>query len=82
MMRIPTSGRHGPSMFAMLLTPATSAVAAPVRVGDFATEGDALPAPWQVVPLDQRVPATRYRALHWEGRAAMNACATSPAPPV
>ncbi|WP_211250412.1 DUF3047 domain-containing protein [Simplicispira psychrophila] len=48
-------------------------MAAPVHVGSFASDGDAPPTPWQVVQLDQRVPATQYRALPWDGRAAVEA---------
>lgn len=76
MMRLSTSSRYG-SLCAWLLTLVTSAVAAPVPVGDFATEGAAPPAPWQVVQIDTRVPTTRYRALRWDGRAAVEANANA-----
>ncbi|MFY3383995.1 DUF3047 domain-containing protein [Paracidovorax sp. MALMAid1276] len=61
----------GPAWVAL----ATAAAATPVHVGSFATDSEALPSPWQVVRLDQRVPATRYRATRWDGRAAVEATA-------
>ena len=70
-------GRCRPTVFALLLGLAASAVAAPVRVGDFAAGGDLLPAPWKVVQLNERVPATRYRTLQWDGRAAVEARANA-----
>lgn len=66
------SGQSGP-LCILLLTLANSAMATPVRVGDFATEGDAPPAPWEVVQIDKRIPATRYRTLRWDGRIAVEA---------
>ncbi|MEI2625082.1 MAG: DUF3047 domain-containing protein [Giesbergeria sp.] len=71
----PNNGQYRPSMFVLLLALTASAAAAAVRVGDFAAAGDTLPAPWKVVQLDKRVPATRYRPLQWEGRAAIEASA-------
>lgn len=67
--------RRGPGILTGLLVLATGAVAAPVHVGRFASDTDTPPAPWQLVQLDQRVPATRYRALRWDGRAAIEASA-------
>ncbi len=77
MMHASNNGRCRPTVFVMLLALSTSAVSAPVRVGDFAAGGDALPAPWKVVQLDERVPATRYRTLQWDGRAAIEARANA-----
>lgn len=77
MMHASNNGRCRPTVFVMLLALSTSAVSAPVRVGDFAAGGDALPAPWKVVQLDERVPATRYRPLQWDGRAAIEARANA-----
>lgn len=77
MMRSTPHVRRGPVVLAMLLTLAGSAAAQPVRVGDFATGGEAPPAPWQVVQIDTRVPATRYRLRHWDGRAAVEARANA-----
>jgi len=76
-MHASNNGRCRPTVFVMLLALSTSAVSAPVRVGDFAAGGDALPAPWKVVQLDERVPATRYRTLQWDGRAAIEARANA-----
>lgn len=73
MMHASNNGRCRPGAFALLLALTASAVATPVRVGDFSGDGDALPAPWRVVQLDERVPATRYRTLQWDGRAAIEA---------
>lgn len=58
---------------ALLLCAASAAQAAPVRVGDFAGSGATPPLPWQTVHLNPKVPATRYRALSWDGRAAVEA---------
>ena len=45
----------------------------PLRVGEFPrTEGDP-PAPWRLIRLDERLPATRYRSLEWDGVAAIEA---------
>ncbi|WP_341907558.1 DUF3047 domain-containing protein [Polaromonas sp. YR568] len=55
----------------------TLAIATPVRVGDFAASGEAVPAPWKVVQIDDRVPATRYRTFQWDGRAAVEATANA-----
>lgn len=63
--------------FLPLLALATCAAAAPVPVGNFASDTEALPAPWQLVQFDQRVPATRYRALRWDGRASVEATANA-----
>lgn len=73
MMRMTDTGRHGLAGFALWLGLTGSVLAVPVRVGDFSAEGDVPPAPWQVVQLDPRVPATRYRTLTWDGRAAVEA---------
>lgn len=56
---------------ALLLCATTASPAAPVRVGDFASASETPPPPWQVVHLNAKVPATRYRALPWDGRAAV-----------
>lgn len=55
------------------LAHAGSAYAAPLRVGDFAAAGEVPPAPWEVVQLNQKVPATRYRSMVWDGVAAVEA---------
>lgn len=60
-----------------LIALASSVIAAPVHVGDFATDGDVVPPPWQVVQIDSRVPATLYRTLRWDGRAAVEASANA-----
>ncbi|MBW7833003.1 MAG: DUF3047 domain-containing protein [Simplicispira suum] len=73
MTRDPCNRRCRRGVLVLLLGVATSAVSASVRVGDFAAGSDALPAPWKVVQLDERVPATRYRPLQWDGRAAIEA---------
>jgi len=64
------------ALAALLQATAPAALAAPVRVGDFSNTG-ALPPDWQVVHIDQRVPATRYRTLQWDGRPAVEASATA-----
>lgn len=75
-MRFPTRSLFGPSCM-LLFSLASSVMAAPVHVGDFATEGEVLPPPWQVVQIDSRVPATLYRPLRWDGRAAVEARANA-----
>lgn len=69
-----------PALLAVLATllhaAAPDASAAPVRIGEFAG-ADSLPAGWQVVHIDPRVPATRYRTLQWDGRPAVEASATA-----
>ncbi|MCO5102818.1 MAG: DUF3047 domain-containing protein [Burkholderiaceae bacterium] len=62
--------RHGPSILGLLVALAASAMAAPVRVGDFTAMGE---SPWKAVQLSDRVPATRYSALQWDGHAAVEA---------
>lgn len=64
------------ALAALLQATAPAALAAPVRVDDFSNTG-ALPPDWQVVHIDQRVPATRYRTLQWDGRPAVEASATA-----
>ena len=65
---------HGSTCtLALLLCAAAISQAAPVPVGDFASSSETPPHPWQVVHLNPKVPATRYRALQWDGRAAVQA---------
>lgn len=49
----------------------------PAYVGRFDTNANAnaLPAGWQVIRFDQRVPATQYRVMAWDGVAAVEATA-------
>ena len=77
MTRHSTMSRIWQSTWALLLLVASVALAAPACVGDFATDGDMPPPPWKVVQIDPRVPATRYRALRWDGRAAVEATANA-----
>jgi hypothetical protein len=46
-------------------------------VGRFDAAFSALPAPWQVIRFDQRVPATQYRVILWDGVAAVEAVANA-----
>lgn len=46
-------------------------------VGRFDAALDALPAPWQVIRFDQRVPATQYGVILWDGVAAVEALANA-----
>jgi len=60
--------------FALLAgTGAADAQSAAQRVGDFASAGDEPPAPWRSIRFDERIPATRYRTLTWDGVAAVEA---------
>jgi hypothetical protein len=52
---------------------AAAAQPGPLRVGDFRSVEDAPPAPWRSIRFDERVPATRYRTLDWDGVAAVEA---------
>ena len=45
------------------------------HVGRFETADTNPPAPWQVVRFDQRIPATQYRVITWDGAAAVEAVA-------
>jgi hypothetical protein len=73
-MRFSTRGLLGTSCMPLFAL-ASHVMAEPVHVGDFTTEGEVPPAPWQVVQIDSRVPATRYRTLRWDGRVALEASA-------
>ncbi|MGV8899292.1 MAG: DUF3047 domain-containing protein [Burkholderiaceae bacterium] len=46
-------------------------------VGRFDAALSTPPAPWQVIRFDQRVPATRYRLISWDGVAAVEAVANA-----
>jgi hypothetical protein len=52
---------------------AAAAQPGPLRVGDFRPVEGAPPAPWRSIRFDERVPATRYRTLDWDGVAAVEA---------
>jgi hypothetical protein len=45
-------------------------------VGRFPTGEGAIPAPWKIERIDQRVPATRYRLRTWDGVNAVEAHAS------
>lgn len=64
-----------PLCVGLVMVLATGAHADTVRVGDFASASETPPAPWQVVQLNKKVPATRYRAVVWDGVAAVQASA-------
>ena len=64
-------------VFLPLLAFATGVAAAPAHIGNFASDSEALPDPWQLIQFDQRVPATRYQALRWDGHAAVEATANA-----
>jgi hypothetical protein len=44
-----------------------------VEVGRFSPSSDTLPAPWQVIRFDEKIPATAYRTIRWEKVAAVEA---------
>ena len=53
-------------------------LAEPVWVGRFLPDaGGAMPAPWQVERLDDKVPPTRYRLREWDGVRAVEAHAVN-----
>jgi ABC-type phosphate/phosphonate transport system ATPase subunit len=58
-----------------MLSAAGAAHAQPAaqRVGDFPATDGTPPAPWRSIRFDERVPATRYRTLDWDGVAAVEA---------
>ncbi len=59
----------GPIVFGL----ATAAQASPVVVGDFAGATGGIPEPWQIVRIDDSIPATQYRIRRWDGLAAVEA---------
>ncbi len=59
-----------PALVALL--PAVG-LAEPLWVGRFTSTDSGLPAPWQVVQLDQDIPPTRYRLREWDGVIAVEA---------
>lgn len=50
-----------------------AAVADSLWVGRFSEADDAIPAPWQIEHLDQRVPPTQYVLRKWDGVVAIEA---------
>lgn len=45
------------------------------RLDHFPGESEKVPAPWQVIQLDKKVPPTRYRVARWDGVVAIEATA-------
>ena len=62
-------------MLAILLVALTATVANAETqwVGRFDTGDSAIPAPWKVERIDQRIPATEYAIRDWEGVTAVEA---------
>lgn len=46
-----------------------------VKLDHFDNESEQVPAPWQVIQLDKKVPATHYRVARWDGVLAVEATA-------
>lgn len=64
------------ALLAMLLT-ATVAAAEPAWVGRFDAPADTVPAPWQLVRIDDNIAPTRYRVREWDGVFAIEARAAN-----
>lgn len=61
-------------VLAVIWAPATGQ---PVPVGVFGAASGAPPAPWRVIQLDAKVPATQYQVRVWDGVAAVEARANA-----
>ena len=71
-----SQGRVAVALLLGLASAIVSAQGVVEHVGRFGTTTDAnLPAPWQVVRFDQRIPATQYRVMAWDGVNAVEAVA-------
>lgn len=71
-MTAPATMRRTLAACALLLP--LSLLAEPLWVGRFLPDaGGAMPSPWQVQQLDDRVPPTRYRLREWDGVQAVEA---------
>ena len=57
----------------LLLAFVRLAAAESLWVGRFSSDSDAIPDPWQVERIDERVPATRYAVRKWDGVNAIEA---------
>lgn len=68
------SGRFLPALIAITLP--CAALADPLWVGRFSETETAIPAPWKVEVLDQRVPPTQYGLRKWDGVVAIEAKAS------
>lgn len=58
---------------ALLAALPMGAMAEPVWVGRFPSEGNTLPTPWKVEQFDERIAPTRYTLRQWDGVAAVEA---------
>jgi hypothetical protein len=61
------------ALLASFFAVCASAQAAAEWVGRFDPVASTPPAPWRVIQLDKRVPATLYRVIEWDGVAAVEA---------
>lgn len=68
-------GRVAAALLLSLAGVAVSAQGVVEHVGRFVTADANPPAPWLVVRLDERVPATQYRVMAWDGVNAVEAVA-------
>lgn len=68
------SGRFLPALIGITLP--FAALADPLWVGRFSETETAIPAPWKVEVLDQRVPPTQYGLRKWDGVVAIEAKAS------
>lgn len=59
----------------VLLLQSAYAAVANEDIGRFAAAQIAPPAPWKSIQLDEKVPATRYRIMNWDGVGAIEAVA-------
>ena len=71
------SDQKQPAIFlAMALSVPLAAWADPLWLGRFSASDAAIPAPWKIEHLDQRVPPTEYKLRQWDGVFAIEARAS------
>lgn len=74
-LRMRQPGRLAVAFLLSVATAIASAQSVVEHIGRFAATDANPPAPWQVVRLDERVPATQYRVMTWDGVNAVEAVA-------
>lgn len=67
--------RWGLAIMGLIVCTGALAQSGPDYVGRFSGGLGAVPAPWRVIQLSERVPPTRYQVITWDGVAAVEAVA-------
>lgn len=70
------ASRANACWLALLLGLPSAVSAEPLWVGRFSEADSAIPAPWKVEQLNERIPPTRYTLRRWEGVTAIEAHAS------